>query len=63
MKLLMTPGGYLLLAVGGIIAACSYFEAYQRYGDSAYNGVGGIACGFLIVTAAALLGAAHLHRK
>ncbi len=58
MDRIMTSGFFLLLAAGATVAAGVYFENFK-----AKVGTGGICLGFLVVAAAALLGAVHLHRK
>lgn len=61
MKWIVNPITMLVIAVATVVAAVAFFLEY-RLGSSAH-GVGGIAGGFLVMGGAALLAAAHLHKR
>ncbi|MHC4974860.1 MAG: hypothetical protein ACYTG3_21300 [Planctomycetota bacterium] len=61
MKWIVNPITMLLIAVATVIAAVGFFLEY-RFGGSA-QAAGGIAGGFLFMGGAALLSAAHLHKR
>ncbi|MHC4342882.1 MAG: hypothetical protein ACYSX0_22060 [Planctomycetota bacterium] len=62
MKIVMQPVVFLLIAVACVVAAVAYFHQHLHVGVEA-QGVGGLACGFLVMGGAALLGAVNLHKR
>ncbi|MHC4224805.1 MAG: hypothetical protein ACYSX0_16995 [Planctomycetota bacterium] len=69
MTLVMHPVVFLLISVACVVAAVAYFHQHLHFGVEAQHvaveaqGVGGLACGFLVMGGAALLGAVYLHKK